>query len=261
MRARLERLGFTPGAGEGFFHTYPVNVRRIDPERSRLTLSADGVSEAFVFGRDYFVYSSKHVIDVDLEAGVVACGDGTKDELEGLELSGRWALAIEGGTSATRRTRQRRGAPGAAGLLVLSDPKSAEDPFAERFARTAETAMRGIVSLAKRKEASKASLPVVFLSREASARVLALAEVWGPRAPGTELPLVAHEVRCGSDKIDVENVCGLWPGSDPELSEEVLIVSAHYDHLGVSGDAIFNGADDNAFRFDGAARARRGAGC
>ena len=43
----------------------------------------------------------------------------------------------------------------------------------------------------------------------------------------------------------LENVCGLWPGSDPELSKEVLIVSAHYDHVGENDDEIFNGADDN----------------
>jgi Zn-dependent M28 family amino/carboxypeptidase len=41
-------------------------------------------------------------------------------------------------------------------------------------------------------------------------------------------------------------VCGFWPGSDPELSKEVIIVSAHYDHVGVGSDGqIYNGADDN----------------
>ena len=45
--------------------------------------------------------------------------------------------------------------------------------------------------------------------------------------------------------VIVENVCGLWPGSDPVLSQEVLIVSAHYDHVGTHDDVIYNGADDN----------------
>ena len=40
---------------------------------------------------------------------------------------------------------------------------------------------------------------------------------------------------------------GAWlPGSDPTLAEEVLIVSAHYDHLGVRDGEVFAGADDNA---------------
>jgi len=247
VRARLERLGFTPGAGDGFFHTYRVSVRRIDPELTRLVLRApeDDASEDLVFGRDYFVYSSKHVMDVDVEGGLVACGDGTKAELEGLDLSGRWALALAGDTSVTRRARNVERA-GALGLLVLTGPGGGDERFDERLERTAETATRGIVSLAKGKEARTATLPMVFLSRDASARVLALAGVRTAPAPGTELPLIAHEVRTGSGVVDVENVCGLWPGSDPELSREVLIVSAHYDHIGARGDAIYNGADDNA---------------
>jgi hypothetical protein len=47
------------------------------------------------------------------------------------------------------------------------------------------------------------------------------------------------------------NVIGLLRGSDPLLSREVLIYSAHHDHLGLgepdeSGDRIYNGARDNA---------------
>lgn len=46
------------------------------------------------------------------------------------------------------------------------------------------------------------------------------------------------------------NVLGLIPGADPELSSEVVIVGAHYDHIGigepVDGDSIYNGADDDA---------------
>ena len=40
---------------------------------------------------------------------------------------------------------------------------------------------------------------------------------------------------------------GAWlPGSDPELRDEFVIVSAHYDHLGMRGGRIYAGADDNA---------------
>jgi Zn-dependent M28 family amino/carboxypeptidase len=46
------------------------------------------------------------------------------------------------------------------------------------------------------------------------------------------------------------NVGGLLPGSDPRLASEVVIYSAHHDHLGVGapdrrGDRIYNGAQDN----------------
>ena len=47
------------------------------------------------------------------------------------------------------------------------------------------------------------------------------------------------------------NVVGWLEGSDPKLKEEFVIISAHYDHVGitdkpVNGDNIMNGADDNA---------------
>lgn len=42
------------------------------------------------------------------------------------------------------------------------------------------------------------------------------------------------------------NLGAVLRGSDPTVSEEVIIVSAHYDHLGASGSEIYAGADDNA---------------
>lgn len=43
------------------------------------------------------------------------------------------------------------------------------------------------------------------------------------------------------------NVLGVLPGRDEKLAKEHLIISAHYDHLGVTPDGeIMNGADDNA---------------
>jgi Zn-dependent M28 family amino/carboxypeptidase len=53
------------------------------------------------------------------------------------------------------------------------------------------------------------------------------------------------------DRVQSANVLGLIPGSDPELKDEVVIYSAHHDHLGIGpanedGDTIYNGAYDNA---------------
>ncbi len=53
-------------------------------------------------------------------------------------------------------------------------------------------------------------------------------------------------------KQNTANVLGMLPGSDPILSDEVLIYMAHHDHLGMGaerdlrGDNIYNGAVDNA---------------
>lgn len=48
-----------------------------------------------------------------------------------------------------------------------------------------------------------------------------------------------------------QNVLGYIEGSDPELKKEVVLLSAHYDHVGITqgttdADTIFNGARDNA---------------
>jgi Zn-dependent M28 family amino/carboxypeptidase len=52
-------------------------------------------------------------------------------------------------------------------------------------------------------------------------------------------------------KSQTANVAGLLTGSDPKLSREVVVFTAHHDHLGIgepdaTGDRIYNGARDNA---------------
>lgn len=42
-----------------------------------------------------------------------------------------------------------------------------------------------------------------------------------------------------------ENVLGFIEGTDAALKNEIVVLSAHYDHLGKRGDDIFHGADDN----------------
>src|SRR5690606_14738757 len=54
-----------------------------------------------------------------------------------------------------------------------------------------------------------------------------------------------------SRKIRGKNVVALIEGSDPNLKDELVMLSAHYDHIGVGepnaqGDSIYNGARDNA---------------
>jgi Zn-dependent M28 family amino/carboxypeptidase len=50
--------------------------------------------------------------------------------------------------------------------------------------------------------------------------------------------------------IDTHNIVGELEGSDPKLKKQYIVISAHLDHLGVgrpvNGDAIYNGAMDNA---------------
>jgi len=60
--------------------------------------------------------------------------------------------------------------------------------------------------------------------------------------PGTKLSI---DATAKVELVKCINVLGLIEGSDPELKDEVVVIGAHLDHLGHSGDYIFNGADDN----------------
>lgn len=45
--------------------------------------------------------------------------------------------------------------------------------------------------------------------------------------------------------MNVPNVVGVLPGSDPVLKNEVVGLGAHLDHLGKVGDTVYPGADDD----------------
>src|SRR5262249_15926464 len=56
--------------------------------------------------------------------------------------------------------------------------------------------------------------------------------------------------REGKKQWNTRNVIGMLQGSDTKLKREAILLTAHMDHLGMragmSGDNIFNGADDDA---------------
>ena len=51
-----------------------------------------------------------------------------------------------------------------------------------------------------------------------------------------------------TDKTNIPtfNIIGIIPGCDSLLKKEIVVISAHYDHLGKKADGIYHGADDNA---------------
>ena len=65
---------------------------------------------------------------------------------------------------------------------------------------------------------------------------------------GSFIQNYTYQTREGS--INERNVVGFIEGSDPELKDQYIVLSAHFDHMGVrstgAADSIYNGADDNA---------------
>jgi hypothetical protein len=79
------------------------------------------------------------------------------------------------------------------------------------------------------------------------------AEPRGARDPPVHLENLRLAFRTAYDEEThlVPNVVATLRGSDPELADTYVIVTAHFDHVGVGppdeqGDTIYNGADDNA---------------
>jgi Zn-dependent M28 family amino/carboxypeptidase len=60
---------------------------------------------------------------------------------------------------------------------------------------------------------------------------------------------VQGQAKAAVRTLEQFNVAGIVPGTDPKLKDQLVIYSAHWDHLGKqgdSGDTIYNGAVDNA---------------
>ena len=95
---------------------------------------------------------------------------------------------------------------------------------------------------------SAASIPLFALADPI--RDLLRVEVLDPADPvvrGLEGVRAKFSFAARKELKDDRNVVGLFPGSDPEKKKEVVIFSAHYDHVGVNERGeIFNGSDDNA---------------
>jgi Zn-dependent M28 family amino/carboxypeptidase len=80
---------------------------------------------------------------------------------------------------------------------------------------------------------------------------LADADQVGKPLPHFVLPArVKASIAVTRGAVQSENVAGILRGSDPNLRDEAVVLSAHLDHVGigepVAGDRIYNGAMDNA---------------
>ena len=72
----------------------------------------------------------------------------------------------------------------------------------------------------------------------------------GGRRPTLLPSLAARDTVAPENRATAVNVVGVIPGADPALRDQVVLVDAHYDHLGIrpgqGADSIYNGADDDA---------------
>lgn len=237
IRARLMRMGWEPGWKDSYFHPYNLPQWQMDLAQTGLAIENGREEWSFTLGTDYFFHSSSRATR-DVSGGAVWVGDLTSVEVDDMKLEGRWAMGTQSRNLSSKR-RKAFAKAGCIGVMVFPS-EDAESTVAEAhgrwYKRMIAPSMRGSTSISEF---------AYLLLTEATAK--RLSKAMGRVKPGKVLKLKAHETCViNNGQAELENVCGLWFGSDPKLRNEVIILSAHYDHVGEreNGD-IYNGADDN----------------
>jgi len=129
---------------------------------------------------------------------------------------------------------------------VIHAAGSEEAPFAERMGRSMRSFGRRLVSSGR----GESRIPIIYLEDHARDHfnVEEFSKLNGDSPHGPVKGLnTGFNINVDRGEVDAFNVVSLMKGSDPEFANEVIVYSAHYDHIGVGSDgAIYNGADDNA---------------
>src|SRR5688572_22754977 len=80
LRNRLQRIGWKPGAKDGWFHEYQLDFKRVKEPDTRVVVMKVGQdgkeveSLALELAQDYVFYTSE-LAALDTRGGVVFCGD------------------------------------------------------------------------------------------------------------------------------------------------------------------------------------------
>jgi Zn-dependent M28 family amino/carboxypeptidase len=280
LQAQLRRMGLQPGNGDSFLQPVPFQLRLADLANSRAGLRLGGREMALDLRRQAVLGSDlgkAHVEVADspmvfLGYGIDAPEEGWND-FDGVDLHGRTAVFLAGEPGGTvdgrprfdgrRETVHSRAAAkfenaakrGAVAALVIHDTAMAgydwagvrlrwhDREFALRAADrpVAPVTVQGWLS----NDTAKALFAGVGL-------VLAEAEKTAAR-PGFHAVALGdatfHATLAGKVGLGQSaNVVAILPGTT--RPGEAVVYSAHWDHLGTqpgkTGDAIYNGALDNA---------------
>jgi len=271
---QLKVAGLQPAGTDGFYQTAKFESRQIVEKDSSLALVRDGKVEPLTLGEDAY-FSTRVDLAPQLQAPLVFVGYGLSipeknyDDLAGLDLNGKVVVILNGSPaeipgplashyqSAAERWKTLRKA-GAVGVVAIANPATMDIPWS----RMALSRTHPSMALADPEfnETEGEKLVVVF--NPASAATLfegsghSFEEILSVAKERKQLPrfplTVSIEAKAKVEKKSLEsaNVIAKLPGTDPQLKNEYVVLSAHIDHLGIgepiNGDRIYNGAMDNA---------------
>jgi hypothetical protein len=249
LESRLRAMGVAPGVNGSYRQVYTVGSYA--PKDARVTVSIGGKpvpAADYVlinFGRD----PAKGPIDAEL----VQAGNGIVLEEKGINELG--AVDVKG-----KGVVVRKGAPWPLDPNGAFGPDRAMGKLMAATVRGAELVVYLTDDLDAGPDAESKffgqmkNAEVAFIRKPSVSHVSALNPVLLLRRaalefkPGSRIRItIEMRVREGQ----AANVLGKIPGTDPDLKDEWVVLSAHYDHIGSHAappgqDGIWNGADDNA---------------
>ncbi len=189
-------------------------------------------------------------IESDVAARVVFVGDG--QSVDGMDLDGVYAVMLPGADQqATRGALAALNGAGVAAALLASAPAAAAlQPQASRAFAAGRLALP---EMADEQEDEEGGLPtILFIGQDTVASLMEGAGIEasadGTYPMGDTGLTLALDADYATERVMTENVVAYVEGSDPVLKNEVVVVSAHLDHVGDDGtgeDQIYNGADDD----------------
>ena len=250
---RLEASDWTPGGSRGWRSPFPLFTLGVDGARSGARVTARDTSLEFTFGQQILPERLLQLRAWDLDGPLVSVGAGEEADVAAADLQGAWALVHEGPAS-VRGAVLRALKAGAIGVLVTPGPDCRWREYDERFAAVTRTMLRGFVTQTPARGGRQDDPVVVMITEKATAQLLALASAgWSGKdegllpPSGVRLGLQFHDRRVLVDpRTEASNVIAWMLGTDPDLRREVILLTAHVDHLGeVRGD-LHPGANDNA---------------
>ncbi|ABI76318.1 peptidase, M20/M25/M40 family [Hyphomonas neptunium ATCC 15444] len=283
VAAEFAEIGLAPGGDAGtYFQTISFlrSVRAPEGRLMEVTNTETGAAVPFTENVDYAMGNSLSAPNVDVTGEAVFVGFGIvapdlgRDDFEGLDLSGKVAVMLAGtpkGIQTEERayygTRKYANASdrGAIAVVSLETPTSrGVYPF-ERLIREGRLDGASLTWLGPDgapfsrapNVQSGASVPMesaakLFEGTEGNwTDIVAAAEAEGGNVKGFALPYTIHLTQASThDQVQSANVIGMIEGTDPVLKNEVIVLTAHLDHIGITksieGDQINNGALDNA---------------
>jgi len=274
VAGQFRSAGLKPGSGNSFLQ--PVNLlsRTILEAESHIVLVRNGKRETLALGKE-IMFSTRVDLAPQVTAPAVFAGHGLRisdaghDDLAGLDLKGKVVVYLSGApkhisgplqahfSSAGERSRALHQA-GAVGVLPISNPKNADIPWPRSLLTRLQPSMSladpaldhsQLLRFSASFDPSRAE-KLFEGSGHSFKELLAIADSGKP-LPRFPLPFsIEARAKLDRGKLLSKNVAGLLTGSDPKLRREVVVLSAHLDHIGrggeINGDGIYNGAMDNA---------------